>query len=90
MPVDSMQKQESRNVGPEIAGGMQSEVFYPPARPARFQDEWLPRVKAREMRGPINESPNDQIRNGAANQRGARFVVDGPGLPSRKHLRVAN
>ena len=39
MPVDSMQKQKSRNVGPEIAGGLQSEVFYPPARPARFRDE---------------------------------------------------
>ena len=57
MPVDSMQKQKSRNVGPEIAGGLQSEVFYPPARPARISRRIAARVKAREMRGPINESP---------------------------------
>ena len=32
-----------------------------------FPDEWLPGVKARKVRGPINEGRADQVRNGAAN-----------------------
>jgi hypothetical protein len=32
-----------------------------------FPDEWLPGVKARKVRDPINEGRAHQVRNGAAN-----------------------